>query len=251
MHRRGRLGLRRPPSVTRSGPHTIAVVIPALEESVTICAAVRSSADADDVLVVDGGSRDGTAGLARDAGARVASAPRGRASQMNAGVRETSAEWLLFLHADTVLPSGWREHVESLLSDTRVSCGAFRFGVGGTRVRDRIICAVGGARAALTCTPYGDQALFMRRSDFERVGGFPDQPIMEDWELVRRLRRLGAVRCAPAVALTSSRQWDTGGLVRSTACYLAVIVGYRLGVRHERLVTMRENGLGRSYAPGS
>lgn len=212
-------------------PRTVSVVIPALDEEAHVAAAVASARDggAAEVIVADGGSRDGTVAAARAAGARVVAAPRGRAPQMNAGAAAATGEVLLFLHADTLLPAGFARAVLDALAAPDALSGAFAFRVADDCRMRSLVELAGRARLAIFRVPYGDQALFVRADTFADLGGYREQPIMEDWELARALRRLGGMRLLREGAVTSGRRWTGPGLVTSTLAYLAVIGAYRLG----------------------
>jgi rSAM/selenodomain-associated transferase 2/rSAM/selenodomain-associated transferase 1 len=214
-----------------SRPLTVSVIVPALDEEARVAAAVRSALDAGaaEVIVVDGGSSDKTCELASAEGARVLLAPRGRARQMNAGAAAAVGDALVFLHADTRLPSAAASRVCETFSVPDVVGGAFSWGTDDAAA-NALFNGVGSARQALFRVPYGDQAIFLRRSTFDDLGGYPDQPVMEDWELAQRLRRLGRTAVLPERALTSSRRWRHGGWIVPTASYLAMIAGYRLGM---------------------
>ena len=220
---------------------SVSVVIPALDEVDRIGAAVGSALDggAAEVIVVDGGSSDATRDAAQAAGARVIDARRGRACQMNAGASEATGDALVFLHADTRLPAGFAARVRDELASAGTSGGAFTWGTDDTPLAG-IFNRVGSARIAVFRVPYGDQALFMRREVFDDLGGYPVQPVMEDWELARRLGRLGELRLLPERAITSSRRWTEGGVLRPSIMYLAIIAGYRLGIDPEVLDGWRQ-----------
>jgi rSAM/selenodomain-associated transferase 2/rSAM/selenodomain-associated transferase 1 len=215
----------------RTPPASVSVVIPALDEADRVGAAVSSafSGGASEVIVVDGGSQDGTPHAARSAGARVIDAPRGRAGQMNTGAKAATCDALVFLHADTTLPAKSAALVCRALSAEGTTGGAFSWGTYDTPLA-RLFTLAGRMRMAVFRVPYGDQALFMTRRTFEDLGGYPSQPVMEDWELARRIMQLGSVRILPQRALTSSRRWNEGGVVRASAAYLAIIAGYRFGI---------------------
>lgn len=169
------------------------------------------------VVVVDGGSRDGTRATARRRGARVVEAPRGRASQLRAGARILRSPWLLFLHADVRVPPPARRLLDRWLeADGHGDDAAFfRFRLAGDRWLWRLIEAGQRIRERVTGLAYGDQGLLVRRGLFESVGGFPDQPLMEDVEIVRRLRRRGGVRRLPAAVVASPRRYEREGPVRA------------------------------------
>ena len=220
----------------------VSVVIPALDEQETVADAVRSArvAGAHEVIVADGGSTDATVELAEDAGALLVRAPRGRALQMNAGAARASGDALLFLHADTTLPPDACAQAARVLDDPRVVGGAFNYSAGSETDRlDRFISAMGRLRYAIFRLPYGDQAIFVRRGVFEDLGGFPELPVMEDYEFALRLKRLGCLGRAPGAVRTSARAWHERGLIGATARDMATIAGYRLGVDPPRLARWR------------
>ncbi|HHJ98497.1 MAG TPA: DUF2064 domain-containing protein [Actinobacteria bacterium] len=219
------------------------VVIPSLNEEDAIAQAVQSAraSGAHEVIVADGGSADATVVRAEGSGATVVSAPRGRAGQMNAGSDPASGDVLLFLHADTVLPRDACALIADALGDPRVVGGAFDYSAGdGTDPFDRFISAVGQLRYTAFRLPYGDQAIFVRRTVFEDLGGFPELPVMEDYEFALRLKRLGRIARVPAAIRTSTRAWRERGLLAVTARDIATIAGYRLGVDPARLARWRQ-----------
>ncbi len=215
----------------------ISVVIPALNEEHNIPHCLESVAAGHNVeaVVVDGGSDDATADAARRGGARVLPGPRCRAAQCNWGAQKTSGDILLFLHADVLLPPGWDAHVRRALGRPGVSCGAFRLGIRGPGAGLRFIEWTTGLRSVYRELPYGDQSLFLRREVFQQVGGFPDMPIMEDYEFVRRLGRVGRVVTLRPPVLASARRWRRMGLLRTTLLNSAIVAAYRLGVSADRL----------------
>jgi rSAM/selenodomain-associated transferase 2 len=162
-------------------------------------------------------------------------APRGRASQMNAGAAKASGSWLLFLHADTRLPDGWPSAIADAERRAGVVVGCFRFALDSPRLVARAIEIGVRLRVALFGLPYGDQAIFVRREAFDAIGGYSPLPIMEDVDLVRRLRETGRLWPASYVAVTSARRWERLGWFRVTAQHLRLIVLYFLGVAPERL----------------
>ncbi len=172
----------------------ISIIIPVLDEERRIGQCLAELQGFEEFIVVDGGSRDRTVEIARAAGARVETAPRGRASQMNHGARLVSGDVLLFLHADVSLPEGAAAHIERALADRAVVAGAFRTWHVADDGRRAPWLHLADLRSRLSGLPYGDQALFVRREAFERVGGFPDQPLMEDLELLAASAPAGANR---------------------------------------------------------
>jgi rSAM/selenodomain-associated transferase 2 len=165
-------------------------------------------------------------------------APRGRAAQMNAGAAVASGEWLVFLHADTRLPHGWTGAIDRASRDPRVNAGCFSFALDSRSPKARIIEAGVHARVALFGLPYGDQALFVRRDAFEALHGYADLPIMEDVDLVQRLRRRGRLYRSALTATTSARRWERDGWLRRTARHLILILLYGCGVSPARLARL-------------
>jgi uncharacterized protein len=220
----------------------VSVIVPTLNEVDYVATAVGSAmaGGACEVIVADGASDDGTAEVAEKTGAVVVGVDdRDRARQMNAGAKAATGDILLFLHADCVLPPDFSVRVRDALSDPLAVAGAFGFGLAeGPAPVKPLIRTVGAARARFGL-PYGDQALFLPAMLFADLGGFPDQPTMEDYELALRLRRLGRIARVDAKVLSSARLWRDHGLVRPTATYLALITGYRLGVPAEKLAPWR------------
>jgi rSAM/selenodomain-associated transferase 2 len=213
---------------------TLSVVIPTLDEAARIGRRLRELAGqrVDEVVVADGGSRDGTPDLARAAaGVRVVSAPRGRGQQLNAGARVAHGDVLLFLHADTQLPDDARDWIEQVLAEPTVVAGAFRVRTVADDGANWLgpLLRIADIRSHLTRLPYGDQALFVRRAAFERVGGFPDEPLMEDVALVRRLRRIGRVVTVPAYVTASGRRFLKHPIAATLAMWTFPAL-HRLGV---------------------
>ncbi len=216
----------------------ISVIVPTLdEEAGQLGETLRSAGCGRDVetIVVDVHRRDSIRQVAQSCGARTLSAPRGRARQMNAGAAAATGQILLFLHADTRLPERFDRHVRQVLSQPRVAAGAFRLAIDGASGSLRWIARAANLRARLLQMPYGDQAIFLRADTFHRLGGFSDVPILEDVDLIRRLWRTGRVVIAPAEVVTSARRWRNLGTWRTTWINQQIIVGYCLGVSHQRL----------------
>ena len=196
--------------------------MPVLNEAAGIDAALQALAPVvargAQAVVVDGGSTDDTVARAqRHTGVTVLASVRGRARQMNAGACHAAGSGaLLFLHADTLLPPDADRLIQQALASGRV-WGRFDVRIKGRPWMLRVVAAAMNARSRLTGIATGDQAMFMSRGAFERVGGFPDQPLMEDIELSKRLRRLGAPACLRAPVSTSGRRWEQRGVWRTIA----------------------------------
>jgi hypothetical protein len=189
----------------------VSVIIPVLDEEARIGSQLEALARLPvyEVIVIDGGSRDGTVPRVRAAGtARLLVAPRGRASQMNAGARAATGDVLLFLHADVRLPDDAVRRVDEALAEARVVAGAFRtWTVADGRSWLAPLLHLADLRSRYSTLPYGDQALFVRADAFRQTGGFPEQPLMEDLELSRRLRRLGWIRIVHSRVIVSGRRF--------------------------------------------
>jgi len=188
-----------------------------------------------EVLVVDGGSSDNTITTAKALGAKVLSVPPGKAFQMNAGARAARGDILLFLHGDTRLDPGFAEQVRDALSQPGAAAGAFRLAIDGTGFGLRMVEWLANFRSRVLQMPYGDQAIFVRAEMFSSVEGFPALPIMEDFELVLRLKRKGRITILPLAANTSPRRWHKLGILKTTALNQAIIIGYLLGVNPQKL----------------
>jgi len=228
-------------------PPSLSVVIPALNEvnQLPITLATLNRTPGIEIIVVDGGSTDETLVAARAAGVRVLAAHPPRSIQMNAGAALAEGDILLFLHADTRLPGDFEQQVGQTLSAPRVSAGAFHLAIDGSLIGLRTIERVANWRSRLLQMPYGDQALFMRRDLFWELGGFPPIPIMEDFDLVRRLKRRGRIALAPGRAQTSNRRWRRLGAIKTWLINQAIIAAYYAGVPPHRLaVWYREKNLG-------
>ena len=147
------------------------------------------------------------------------------------------ADVLLFLHADTILPADWQAHVAATLAKPDTAAGAFRFALDAAGLKYRLLERI----VRLRPTPYGDQAIFVPAATFQKVGGYPDWPLLEDVELVRRLKTLGKVRLADAAAVTSARRWRRMGIVRATLLNQRCLWAWRLGVDPRRIARWRES----------
>lgn len=214
----------------------ISVVVPVLNEEARIGRCLRDLErfSFHEVIVVDGGSLDATRALASGvAGVRLVEAPAGRATQMNEGARRATGELLLFLHADVSLPSDAVGQIRAVMAARDTVAGAFRTWTVADGDARRPwwspLLHLADLRSRYSKLPYGDQAIFVRRSDFWKVGGYPEIPLMEDLELSRRLRRVGTVRVAPASVLVSGRRF------LERPCYFFLVVNsfpllYRLKV---------------------
>jgi rSAM/selenodomain-associated transferase 2 len=226
----------------------LSVVMPALNEAAGIADALAALAPlraaGHEVIVADGGSTDGTPALAAAGADRVIAAPRGRARQMNAGAAAARGEVLLFLHADTRLPPGGDRRVRQAL-DSGAQWGRFDVRIvgdgGGDSAMFPVIAALMNLRSRLSGIATGDQAIFMRRPLFEQLGGYAEQPLMEDVELCRRLKALpaaGAPACLRERVATSGRRWLSHGVWRTIVLMWRLRWRYWRGASPEQLARL-------------
>lgn len=193
-----------------------------------------------ELLLVDGGSTDRTAEIARPYG-HVLNTPCGRARQMNAGAAAASGDILLFLHADTELPDSVFLAIEEAFAAPEVVAGAFRLCFNCDHLSYRMVAFITNLRSQTFTVFTGDQAYFIRRTSFEAVEGYPDQPLMEDLEIIARLRRIGIVLLVPHYVKTSARRHEKIGLFRSVLFMWYLRTLYKFGVSPGRLQLMYGN----------
>jgi rSAM/selenodomain-associated transferase 2 len=217
----------------------VSVILPTLNEAAALAYTLHSirSQDPHEILVVDGGSTDGTERAAELADHFLRS-ERGRAVQMNAGAARATGDLLFFLHADCALESGAVRAVERLLRQRSFAGGCLSMRVAAAGWPYRCIDACATARVRLTGVIYGDQGMFLRRRDFERLGGFPPLRLMEDVFFSRRLRRAGRLAVLPERIFVSPRRWQRVGLVRQTLRNWALTAAAALGVSPDRLAAL-------------
>lgn len=215
----------------------ISIIIPALNEAPTISQVISIAQTATNVeiIVADGGSSDLTPEIAKSLGVRVVFSTTGRATQMNAGAAVATGDILLFLHADTHLPQGFDTCVRQALAKPGTVGGAFELKIDAPLPSLRLVETGVYWRSHFLQMPYGDQAIFFKTATFEKLGGFPDLPVMEDFEFVRRLKKAGWIEIVPQPVLTSARRWQQLGVLKTTAINQIVIIAYFLGVSPDRL----------------
>lgn len=217
---------------------TISVVIPVLNEERTITETIRHTArlGLNEIIVVDGGSIDQTRAQVASLGiAQVLTSQPGRARQLNAGAEACRSDVLLFLHADTRLPQSVKKSIESALADALVVGGRFDVQFDSDSAWSRVISTFMNLRSRLTRISTGDQAMFVRRSVFEQLGGFSDIPLMEDIEFSTRLKRRGPTIALHDAVITSFRRWEQGGPLKTILMMWALRFFYRMGVSPHRL----------------
>ena len=188
-----------------------------------------------EILIVDGGSDDGSVSLAERAGFRVLASQKGRARQMNLGAAQATGDVLLFLHADTLLPEGALTSVRQTMLKTAAVWGRFDVLIDGAHPMLRVIATLMNHRSRWTGIATGDQAIFVTRKAFDAVGGYPDQPLMEDIELSNRLRALARPACIPTPVRTSGRRWESRGVWRTVLLMWRLRWAYWRGTPAEQL----------------
>ncbi|OUL27844.1 glycosyltransferase [Nostoc sp. RF31YmG] len=219
------------------GAATISIIIPTLNEAANIkdtLATTQPSTNIE-VIVVDGGSQDDTVAIAQSLGVKVILSSPGRAVQMNAGAVAASGEILLFLHADTRLPPGFDAMIRTALQQSRTVAGAFNLRIDASGWGIRLVEWGVNWRSHFLQMPYGDQGIFITKELFQQIGGFPELPIMEDFELIRRLKSNGRIAIIAQPVVTSARRWLRKGIFQTTLINQIVIVAYLLGVSPERI----------------
>lgn len=217
---------------TKSRSLRVAVIVPALNEEKHLAATLASVelSAGDELIVVDGGSRDATVAVARQFTLHVLSSPPGRARQMNYAARQAEGDVLLFLHADTRLPPGGLDLVRTTMQPPQVAGGSFRLAFTPSTPGLRLVAWGTNLRTRLGKLPFGDQALFVRRAVFEALGGYADLPFLEDVWLVQRLRKHGRLALIPQAVHTSGRRWQRDGLVYTTVRNNVLLALYWSGV---------------------
>ncbi|MEH1766412.1 MAG: TIGR04283 family arsenosugar biosynthesis glycosyltransferase [Nostoc sp.] len=217
--------------------YRLSIIIPAINEAVNIKEAITTTQPSTniEIIVVDGGSKDNTVEIAQSLGVKVISSFPGRAVQMNVGAVAASGEILLFLHADTRLPTGFDDMIRTALQQPGTVAGAFKLRIDASLFSLRWVEWGVNVRSHFYQMPYGDQAIFLTKEVFQQIGCFPELPIMEDFELMRRLKGIGRIVIIPTPVVTSARRWLQKGVLKTTLLNQLVITAYLLGISPERI----------------
>lgn len=231
-------------------PPTVSIIIPALNEEKMIAATMAALRRLDgdfEVILVDGGSHDRTrelaaAALAQHPQSQILESPRGRGPQMNAGARAAHGDVLLFLHADTLLPADAVRQIAGVITDATVIGGNFTLVFDGKDIWSRAFTRIYNWRRRFGIY-YGDSAIFVRRAVFERLGGFINVPVMEDYDFCRKLERAGKTVAIKSPAITSSRRWGRWRTAYVVMIWVLLQWLYLIGCRPE--------GMGWIYYPKS
>ncbi len=219
----------------------VSVIIPVFGEGDTISAlldhvaSIASGADIE-IIVADGDVRGSTIRMISQKGVTSITAQKGRAAQMNAAAKVARGDTLLFLHADTLLPESAFNEIRAFMASERCAGGAFDLGFADRRMIFRLTALFASLKHRLTRVPYGDQAIFIRRSVFESLGGYADIPLMEDIDLMKRLKRSGMkISISSSRVKTSTRSWDTNGIAYTILRNWTLQVLFLCGVSPHRL----------------
>jgi rSAM/selenodomain-associated transferase 2 len=210
----------------------ISVIIPALNEAGSIAGTLRAIFALDpslDVIVVDGGSADGTAGVATSHGARIVQSDRGRGLQLARGAEQARGDVLWFVHADTLPHPGALADIEAALRDPGIAGGNFRLRFDGHSLGARFLNRLQGLRKMLGWH-YGDNTIFVRRRVYLKIGGFRPYPLFEDADLVKRIRRTGRFATLPGPVTSSSRRFDDGRFFSTGLSWIVLQTLYWIGV---------------------
>jgi len=218
-------------------PMQLSIIIPTLNEAELIQQAIQRAELLTplEIIISDGQSGDATVSLAESMGTRVVVCGPSRGRQLHLGACHASGDVLLFLHADTWLEAPAREQMEAALQNRRVHAGAFRQHIEAAGILYRLLESGNAWRAGRRGLPYGDQAVFMRRETYERLGGFPDVPIMEDLLLMRQLRKISRPVLLPGPLHVSPRRWQQRGVIRQTARNWSLLAAHACGISPHKL----------------
>lgn len=229
---------------------TLSLIIPThneagrIEATIAACRQRATRPEQLEIIVVDGDSRDQTPTLARRAGALVLPTAPGRAGQQNFGAARARGGWLLFLHADSRPPVGFDEQIAHTLSDPAIQAGAFSLAIDAAGLSLRLMEGGANLRSRLLGLPYGDQGIFLEKKRFLESGGFTPLPLMEDFELSRRLKRRGRLITLPAAMTTSARRWQKLGPWRTFLLNQLLVAAFLLGIDPARLATLYRRPVG-------
>jgi rSAM/selenodomain-associated transferase 2 len=233
----------------------ISVIIPTLNEAPTLTQTLTHIPNTPniEIIIADGGSTDRTLTIATQLhpNAIVLTTAPGRAHQMNQAAAIAQGHLLVFLHADTHLPPDWLTHIETTLAQPGTIAGAFHLKINSPKFSRRLIEWGSNRRSRHCQLPYGDQAIFLKRETFEAIGGFPDLPIMEDFQLIKTLQKRGKITLAPAAVTTDDRRWATVGIWQTTLLNQLMILGFYLGINPDRLRQWYRQAAHRRISPPS
>lgn len=210
---------------------SIAIVVPVLNEERELDSAIKhlQTVNADELVFIDGGSVDSSTNILEQNKVIWYASKPGRAKQMNLGASKVTSDIILFLHTDTLLCSSYLQKIRASMQDSKVIAGRFDIILSGSHLMFRLVELFVNWRSRLTRISSGDQAMFIRRDIFESLGGFPDQVLMEDIEMSKRLKVLGKITCLHEQVVTSSRRWEKHGIFRTILLMWRLRFQYWLG----------------------
>ena len=220
----------------------ISIIIPAWNESSKINLTIDGILSLPykgfiEIIVVDGSPEGDTANAIKAKNIKKLFSEKGRAKQMNKGALNSNGEVLLFLHADTLLPKDSLQRISGIMDKKGIVAGAFDLGIQSKRIIFRLIEAAASLRSRITRIPYGDQAIFIRKKYFQEIGGFKEIPLMEDVELMRRIKKAGnKIYIISDKVMTSSRRWEKEGILYCTLRNWLLVTLYYLGVKPDKLM---------------
>lgn len=216
----------------------ISVIIPVINEEKYLNKILANLEKKNNIefIFVDGGSQDNTVKLIQQANFKVILSPILRRSyQMNLGAENAQGEILLFLHGDTILPKNFYQIINQIVVQKDFILGAFSLNIDSKKSIFRLLEMMINARSKYLSLPYGDQAIFIKKETFKKLGKYKNIPIMEDFELVKKAQKYGKIYIAKSAVTTSSRRWNKLGIIRTTLINQLVIIGYYLKISPEKL----------------
>ena len=220
----------------------ISIIIPVLNEEAHLGScieAVRQNDASCEIIIADGGSFDRTIEIAESfQGVKVMKTPKGRGLQMNAGAFSATGDILLFLHADTTLEDGWVQAIARAVKDRSIAGGAFAFAIQNPSKKYRVVEEWVRLRCFLFRLPYGDQGIFVKRDVFHKLGGYKNIPLMEDVDLIERMKGQGRIVILDTKALTSERRWGRKGLIYTAVLNQLIMFLYKIGVHPQKLARL-------------
>jgi len=218
----------------------ISIIVPALNEADSIASTLDGlksfRKDGNEVIVVDGGSKDETVSMAASESDKVIEFAPCRAQQMNVGASQASGDILWFLHADTLVPDNAVQQIQHALENNKYQWGRFDIRLSGRQLQLRIVESLMNLRSRITGIATGDQGIFVRREVFESIGGFANISLMEDLDISKRLKKYSRPCCLDTKLITSSRRWEERGILRTILLMWRLRLAYFLGVKPEKLV---------------
>ncbi|MBF2057894.1 MAG: TIGR04283 family arsenosugar biosynthesis glycosyltransferase [Cyanobacterium sp. T60_A2020_053] len=219
--------------VSNSFTHKISVIIPVLNEEKFLSQNLDkfSKKDSIEYIFVDGGSSDNTVNLIQSKALTILQCDvKNRALQMNLGAEKAQGDILLFLHGDSILPTNFDQEIITTLDTNKVIAGAFKLNINNQNNLLKFISFLVQIRSQYLSLPYGDQGIFLKKQTFQDIGMFKNMPIMEDFDLVKRLQKKGIIKMAEGAVITSDRRWKKLGIFKTTLINQLMILGYYLKI---------------------